>query len=69
MRCITGDDDLPGTKAKRQIEKILWLSKTPYLISNAPEIIEDLRKFVESDPILKKACDRILGRDTDKQEQ
>ena len=63
MRCITGDDDLSGTKAKRQIEKILWLSKTPYLISNAPEIIEGLRSFVESDPMLKKACDRLLGRD------
>ena len=66
MRCITGDDDLSGTKAKRQIEKILWLSKTPYLISNAPEIIKGLRKFVESDPMLKKACNRILGRDEGK---
>ena len=66
MRCITGDNELSGTKAKRQIEKILWLSKTPHLISNAPEIIESLRKFVESDPILQKACDRILGRNVDK---
>ena len=69
MRCITGDKDLSGTKAKRQIEKILWLSKTPYLIFNDPEIIETLRKFVESDPILKKARDRVLGGDVDKQEQ
>ncbi|MCY3740524.1 MAG: sigma 54-interacting transcriptional regulator [Candidatus Poribacteria bacterium] len=69
MRCITGDSDLSGAKAKRQIEKILWLSKTPYLISNDPEIIEHLRKFVESDPVLKKACDRILGRNHEQQEQ
>ena len=69
MRCITGDSDLSGAKAKRQIEKILWLSKTPYLISNDPEIIEHLRKFVESDPVLKKACDRILGRNLEQQEQ
>ena len=66
MRCLTGDDDLSGVTAKRQIQKILWLSKTPYLISNDPEIIEGLRSFVESDPILKKACDTILGRDADK---
>ena len=67
MRCIIGDNDLSGAKAKRQIEKILGISKTPYLVSNAPEIIEKLEEFVESDPILKKACDRILGRDVDKQ--
>ena len=66
MQCITGDSNLTGTKAKRQIEKILGLSKTSYLISNTPEIIEQLRMFVESDPVLKKACDRILGRDDSK---
>lgn len=66
MQCVTGDSNLTGTKAKRQIEKILWLSKTPYLISNDSEVIEHLRKFVESDPVLKKACDRILGRDGNK---
>ena len=65
MRCITGDTGLSGTKAKRQIEKILWLSKTPHLIANDPEIIEELRKFIESDPVLKKTCNRILGVDAD----
>ena len=69
MRCLTGDKDLPGTKAKRQIEKILGIAKTPHLISNDPEIIEEVRQFVESDPVLKKACDRILGKDPDKQEK
>ena len=68
MRCITGDDDLRGAKAKRQVEKILWLSKTPHLISNDPEIIELLRNFVKSDPVLKKTCDRILGKNVDKRE-
>ena len=67
MQCITGDSNLTGTKAKRQIEKILGLSKTPYLISNTPEIIEHLRKFVDEDPVLKKACDRILGKDNGKE--
>ena len=66
MRCITGDNDLSGTKAKRQIEKILWLSKTPYLISNDPEIMKHLQKFVESDPVLKKASDRVVNKDADK---
>lgn len=69
MRCITGDNDLPGTKAKRQAEKILWLSKTPHLISNDPAVIKDLRNFVRSDPVLKKTCDRILGKNVDKLEQ
>ena len=69
MRCLTGDNDLSGTKAKRQIEKILWLSKTPYLISNDPTITECLRNFVESDPVLKKACDRILGKDPNERAQ
>ena len=69
MRCITGDNDLPGTKAKRQTEKILWLSKTPHLISNDPAVIEHLRNFVKSDPVLKKTCDRILGKNVDKLEQ
>ena len=69
MRCITGDDDLSGTQAKRQVEKILGLTKTPYLISNDSEILEGLREFVESDPVLKKACDKILGRDADRQKQ
>ena len=69
MQCITGDNDLTGTKAKRQIEKILGLSKTPHLISNNPEIVECLQKFVESDRVLKRACDRILGKDIAKQKQ
>ena len=69
MRCITGDNDLPGTKAKRQIEKILWLSKTPHLISNDPAVIKHLQNFVKSDPVLKKAYDRILGKNVDKLEQ
>ena len=63
MQCVTGDNNLTGTKAKRQIEKILGLSKTPHLISNDSETVEQLRTFVESDPVLKQACDRILGRD------
>ena len=69
MRCITGDDDLSGTQAKRQVEKILGLSKTPHLIFSDPEILEGLREFAESDPVLKKARDKILGRDADKQKQ
>ena len=67
MQCLTGDSNLTGTKAKRQIEKILGLSKTPHLISNASETIEQLRMFVESDPVLKQACDRILGSGVGKQ--
>ena len=68
MRCITGDDDLSGAKAKRQVEKILGISKTPHLISNDPAVIKHLRNFVKSDPVLKKTCDRILGKNVDKQE-
>ena len=67
MQCITGDNNLTGTKAKRQIEKILGLSKTPHLISNDAETVEQLRKFVESDPVLKQACNRILGKDVGEQ--
>ena len=62
MQCVTGDSNLTGRKAKRQIEKILCLSKTPHLIFNDPEVVDQLRKFVKSDPVLKKACDRILGK-------
>ena len=40
MQCVTGDSNLTGTKAKRQIEKILGLSKTPHLIANDSETIE-----------------------------
>ena len=68
MRCITGDNDLSGTKAKRQTKKILWLSKTPHLISNDPAVIKHLRNFVKSDPVLKKTCDRILDKNADKLE-
>ena len=67
MQCVTGDNNLTGTKAKRQIEKILGLSKTPHLISNDSETIEQLRMFVESDPVLKQACNRILGSVVGKQ--
>lgn len=66
MRCITGDDDLRGAKAKRQVEKILGISKTSHLISNDPAVIKHLRNFVKSDPVLKKTCDRILGKNVDK---
>ena len=67
MQCVTGDNNLTGTKAKRQIEKILGLSKTSHLISSDLETIERLRKFVESDPVLKQARDKILGSGVGKQ--
>ena len=67
MQCVTGDSNLTGTKAKRQIEKILGLSKTPHLISNDSETIKQLRRLVELDPVLKQARDKILGRGVDKQ--
>lgn len=65
MQCVTGDDRLQAMQARSQVQKILGRSRTSYLISQDPRVIEELREFVESDDLLQQAKGKIFGEDTD----
>ena len=47
MQCVTGDENLQVSQARRQVQKILGRSKTPYLISEDQMVIDELQEFVE----------------------